>query len=102
MRFAREVWGYALTPEIILKWCNLVRFGVYLDQFLSLKMFLNHNFLYKLWCSLVFFGLYFERVLNIKWLLSYRHNDISYRDARGFGDMLPEKIFKWLMQSGAF
>ena len=40
------------------------------------------------------FGLYFERSLNSKWLLSYRNNDISYRDARGFGDMVPEKILK--------
>ena len=28
------------------------------------------------------FGLYFERIMNTKWLLSYRNNDISYRDAR--------------------
>ena len=40
------------------------------------------------------FGLYFERILNGKWLLSYRNNDISYKDARGFGGMLPEKILK--------
>ena len=40
-------------------------------------------------------GLYFERILNRKWLLSYRNNDISYKDAiRGPGDMLPEKILK--------
>ena len=26
------------------------------------------------------FGLYFEGVMNKKWLLSYRNNDISYRD----------------------
>ena len=39
--------------------------------------------------------------MNRKWLLSYRNN-ISYRDARGFGGMLPEKILKLLMQSGAF
>ena len=32
--------------------------------------------------------------MNRKWLLSYRNNDISYRDARGFGGMLPEKILK--------
>ena len=40
------------------------------------------------------FGLYFEGVMNRKWLLSYRYacNDIIYRDARGFGSMLPEKI----------
>ena len=47
-------------------------------------------------------GLYFEGILNRKWLLSYRNSDISYRDARGFGDMLPAKILKRLMQSGAF
>ena len=38
------------------------------------------------------FGLYFERFLNKKFLLSYRNN-ISYRDAKGFGGMLPKKIF---------
>ena len=40
------------------------------------------------------FGLYFEEVLNRKWLLSYINNYISYRDARRFGGMLPEKILK--------
>ena len=40
------------------------------------------------------FGLYFEKILNRKWLLSYRNNDISYRNARGFVGMLPEKILK--------
>ena len=40
--------------------------------------------------------------MNRKWLLSYRNNNISYRDARGFGGMLSQKNFKWLMQSGAF
>ena len=40
--------------------------------------------------------------MNRKWLLSYRNNDILYRYARGFGGMLPEKILKRLMQSGAF
>ena len=48
------------------------------------------------------FGLYFEGILNRKWLLSYKTNDISYRDARGFGDMFPSKILKRLMQSDAF
>ena len=37
------------------------------------------------------FGLYFEGIMNRKWLLSFR-NDSRYRDARGFGSMLPEKI----------
>ena len=36
----------------------------------------------------------FENMLHRKWLLSYRNSDISYRDARGFGDMLPAKILK--------
>ena len=40
------------------------------------------------------FGLYFEGIMNRKWLLSYRNKDISYRDAKGFGSMRPEKIFK--------
>ena len=40
------------------------------------------------------FGLYFEEIMNRKWLLSYINNDISYRDAREFGDMLPEKVLK--------
>ena len=40
------------------------------------------------------FGLYFEGIMSRKWLLSYRNNDISYRDAMGFGSMLLEKILK--------
>ena len=40
------------------------------------------------------FGLYFEGILSRKWLLSYGNGDISYRVARGFGDMLPAKILK--------
>ena len=48
------------------------------------------------------FDLYFEGIMNRKWLLSYRNKDISNRDARGFGSMLPENILKCLTQSGAF
>ena len=40
------------------------------------------------------FGICFEGLMNIKWLLSYINNDISYRDARGFGGMHSEKILK--------
>ena len=40
------------------------------------------------------FGLHFEEIINRKWLLSFRNKYISYRDARGFGGMLPEKILK--------
>ena len=29
------------------------------------------------------FGLYFAGILNRKWLLSYRINDISYKNAKG-------------------
>ena len=40
------------------------------------------------------FGIYFEGIMNRKWLLSYRNNDISYRDAKGFEGTLPEKLLK--------
>ena len=40
------------------------------------------------------FGLYYERILKSQWLsIIYRNSDISNRDARGFGGMLPEKLF---------
>ena len=41
--------GFGGMPprENFLKWCNLVRFGVYFDQILSLKNFKNYHFLYK-------------------------------------------------------
>ena len=46
MRFVRGFGG--MPPrEIFLKWCNLVRFGVYFDQILTLKNFKNYHFLYK-------------------------------------------------------
>ena len=48
------------------------------------------------------FFLYFEIILNRKWLLSYRGNDISYRDAMRIGCMLPEIILKLLIKSGTF
>ena len=44
MRFVRGVRGHA-PPRIFFKWCNLVRFGVYFDQILSLKNFKNYHFL---------------------------------------------------------
>ena len=37
------------------KWCNLVRFGVYLDQILSLKKLKNYYFLYKFFINYHFF-----------------------------------------------
>ena len=39
--------GGMASREKFLKWCNLVRFGVYFDQILSLKNFKNCHFLYK-------------------------------------------------------
>ena len=41
--------GFGGMPprENFLKWCNLMRFGVYFDQILSLKNFNNYHFLYK-------------------------------------------------------
>ena len=41
--------GFGGIPprENFLKWCNLVRFGVYVDHILSPKIFKNYQFLYK-------------------------------------------------------
>ena len=47
-------------------------------------------------------GIYFEGILIRKWLLPYRNNDISYRDARGSGGMLLQKILKSLMRFDVF
>ena len=88
--------GGMLPRENFLKWCNLVRFGVYLiDPInLSLKFFEKYHFLYKKiyildkrlllgithgkkilnMLRLMHFGAYFERILKIKWLFSYRNN----------------------------
>ena len=42
------------------------------------------------------FGLYFEGIMNRKWLLSYRNNDISYRDEvlGGSGAYAPRENFE--------
>ena len=37
--------GGMLPREQFLKWFNLVRYGVYFDQILSLKSFKNYHFL---------------------------------------------------------
>ena len=39
--------GGMLPAKKFLKWCNLVRFGVYFDQIFYLKNFKNYHFLYK-------------------------------------------------------
>ena len=46
MRFARGVRGHA-PPQFFFKWCNLMRFGVYFDQILSLQTLKITIFLYK-------------------------------------------------------
>ena len=48
------LFGGMLPREIFSKWCNLVHFGVYLDQILSLKNFKNYYFLYIKFCKLSF------------------------------------------------
>ena len=91
------------APEnFFLKWCNLVRFGVYLDQILTLKNFKNYHFYAKKFKIAIFikkinildtylprgnsrneiffkhlrlmrFDVYFEIILNRKWLFSCRN-----------------------------
>ena len=46
--------GGMLPRENFLKWCNLVRFGVYFDQILSLNFFKNYHFLYKKFKNCIF------------------------------------------------
>ena len=54
MRFARGVRGHA-PPPIFFKWCNLVRFGVYFDQILSIKIFKNTIFYIKILKIAIFY-----------------------------------------------
>ena len=42
--------GGMLPQEFFFKLCNLVRFGLYLDQILSLKNLKNYHFLFKNLC----------------------------------------------------
>ena len=67
---------YSYTIKLLLG--RLTKLPVYFENMLQLRRF----------------GLYYESIQNSKWLLSYRNNDISYRDARVFGGMFPEKILK--------
>ena len=77
MRFGRGVRGHA-PRENFLKWCNLVRFGVYFDQILSLKNFNNYHFLYK----------------NIKTAI-FLYKRINILDTRSlWGNYFCEEIFR--------
>ena len=50
-----------MLPQIFFfKWSNLVRFGVYLGQILSLKNFKNYCFLYKNLINYYFFNKNFK------------------------------------------
>ena len=123
IRFAKGVRGNALFRENFLKWCNLVRFGVYFDPILSLQFFQKYHFFYKKiiildtrlllsithretfenMLRLMCFGVYFERVLKIKWLFSYRNNysiitRIYALGARGHKG----KNYENMVQLGAF
>ena len=46
--------GGMLPREYFLKGCNLVRFGVYFDQILSLKNFKNYHFYIKKFNNCIF------------------------------------------------
>ena len=58
--------GGMLPRENFFKWCNLVRFGVYLDQILSLQNFKSYYFLY------IF--IYFILLVFITLSFGYRQN----------------------------
>ena len=58
-RLARGDRGHAPLRNFF-KWCNLVRFGVYLDHILSLKNFKNYYFLYKNLINYHFFNKNFK------------------------------------------
>ena len=79
MRFARGVRGHTPPPprEIFLEWCNLVRFGVYFDQILSLKNFKNYHFLYKNFKN---FNFIYERInildTRLLWGNNYSREEI--------------------------
>ena len=47
--------GGMLPRENFLKWCNLVRFGVYFDQIWSLKNFNNYHFYIKILKIAIFY-----------------------------------------------
>ena len=58
-----EIWKFACREaprEFFFKWCNLVRFRVYLDQILSLIIFKNYHFLYKISKIIIFYIIFFN------------------------------------------
>ena len=72
------VGGFGGMPprENFFKWCNLVRFGVYLDQILSLKNFKNYYFLYKIFIHYLFLYInltndYFQVKIHVNYSCMY-------------------------------
>ena len=63
--------------EIFLKWCNLVRFGVYFEQILFLKTFKNYHLLYKNFKNCIFLS---ERInildTRLLWVNNYSREKI--------------------------
>ena len=66
--------GACPPRENFLKWCNLVRFGVYLDQILSLKNIKNYHFLYK-----IFKNYYFLYKIFLKLHFLYKKYSLDTR-----------------------
>ena len=55
--------GGMLPREKKFQWCNLVRFGVYLDQILSLENFKNYYFLDNFFYKLSFFLIKIKKII---------------------------------------
>ena len=66
--------GGMLPREKKFNWCNLVRFGVYLGQILSLKNFKNYYFLYK---NLINYTFFFNKNFKSYYFL-YKNKYIRY------------------------
>ena len=64
--------------------------------------YIAHGEIFKNMLQLKRLCLYFERIVNNKRLISYRNNDISYRDARDSETCSRRKFLKYLVQSGPF
>ena len=92
MRLARGVRGHTPPPEnFFLKWCNLVRFVVYLNQIWSLKNFKNDHFYIYIYFKIPFFYIknkYFRYMLA-KWKV------VPARNSGWKKEYLYESQFAW-------
>ena len=71
MGFVRGVRGHAPRVNFV-KWCNLVRFGVYLDQILSLKNFKNYHFLYNFFLNTISYIKIYILDTRLLWGIFYK------------------------------